>query len=83
MTVIRTLICMALIVIGTLATHYSITMENISAEFGIWKWTTMSGLPWHALGQLKSHHAENRTCMNEQAGEQVTIAFLIGIETIN
>ncbi len=94
MTITRTLICLAFIVAITLAANYSMSryqaelmdsateyvelMQDIPKEFGPWKRTETSELPWYAVEQLKVSHAEHWTYENTQTGDQVNVSFLIG-----
>lgn len=94
MTLTRTIICLVIIAVITLAANfvmskyqadlmssameYADLMDNIPAEIGVWKRTKTADLPWYALEQLKVSRAENWTYVNEQTNEYVHVSFLVG-----
>ena len=94
MTLLRTLICLAIIAVFTLATNfvmskfqtdlensaleYANLMDDIPTEIGVWKRTKTVELPGYALDQLKTIGAENWTYINQQTDEQVNLSFLVG-----
>ena len=93
MTLTRTLICLAVIVVITLAANFVMSkyqtdlmknavefsdlMASIPEEFGEWKRTNASELPDYALEQLKVSDAKNWTYVNTQ-NEKVNVSFLVG-----
>jgi len=94
MTLIRTLICLAVIAVVTLAANFfmwkyqtdltrnaaefSDLMVKIPGEFGQWKRTKASDLPDYALEQLKVSDAKNWSYVNTQTDEKVNVSFLVG-----
>ena len=94
MTLLRTLICLAVIAAITLAANgvmskyqadlmksaneYADLMDNIPTEIGHWKRTKTEDLPWYAVEQLKVSRAENWTYINEETNEYVHVSFLVG-----
>ena len=94
MTLTRTLICLVVITVITLAanavmskyqadlmknaTEYADLMANIPEAFGEWKRTNASELPSYALEQLKVSDAKNWFYVNTQTDEKVTVSFLVG-----
>jgi hypothetical protein len=94
MTLIRTLICLAVIAVITLVANYVMSkyhadlvrsaaeyadlMANIPEEFGDWKRAKEADLPGYALEQLQVSDAKNWTYVNTQTDEKVNVSFLVG-----